>query len=136
VAVATLDAISGGGELLRMRFTSQAGTGVSALVLSDVHFNEDDPSAVPSEGKVVVRLVGDTTANGFVTALDASVILQHVAGSAELDDVALSAAEVSGDGTISALDATLVLQQVTGLVTCLPAEAGCTAAKATATDLW
>jgi hypothetical protein len=73
-------------------------------------------------------LLGDTTLNGTVSALDASYILQHVAGSVSLTEVAFVAADVSGNGEISAFDASLILQYLVGIRTCFPADPQCASA--------
>ena len=56
--------------------------------------------------------------NAAVTALDASFILQFVAGLHPLDDNQLLAADVTGNGTVSALDAARILQFQAGLGKC------------------
>lgn len=71
------------------------------------------PSGVP----------GDASGNGLVTALDASLILQHASGLVDLD--ANTHADASGDGSVSAYDASLILQYITGFLTCLPADVAC-----------
>ena len=52
-----------------------------------------------------------------VTALDASYVLEYVAGLRTLDSDQLLAADVTGDGTVSALDGTRILQFAAGLIT-------------------
>ncbi len=74
---------------------------------------EPPPSGIP----------GDASGNGIVTALDASLVLQHASGLLDLDDQAH--ADASGDGSISAFDASLILQLITGFIACLPADNAC-----------
>jgi hypothetical protein len=62
-----------------------------------------------------------------VTALDASLILQHASGLLSLNT--LFEADASGDGSVSAYDASLILQFVTGFISCLPANQTCTSNK-------
>ena len=69
--------------------------------------------------------LGDTTLDGQVSALDASLILQHTVGLIQLSEAALGVADVSGNGGVSPLDASLILQYVVDNITCFPAEAGC-----------
>jgi hypothetical protein len=52
--------------------------------------------------------------NGAITALDATYVLQFVAGSRTLDPDQRLAAEVTGNGTVTALDATRILQFAAG----------------------
>ena len=69
-----------------------------------------------------IRLLGDVTNNGAVTAYDAARILQHTVGLWTLTDVDSVAADVSGNNTVSAYDAALVLQYVVGNIRIFPAE--------------
>ena len=70
-------------------------------------------------------IIGDTSLDGQVSALDASLILQHTVGLIQLGAQALSTSEVSGNGDVSTFDASLILQRVVGLINCFPAESGC-----------
>ena len=72
-------------------------------------------------------LPGDASGNGIITALDASLVLQHASGLLDLTSV--MDADASGDGTVSAYDASLILQYVTGFISCLPANLTCTSGK-------
>lgn len=49
--------------------------------------------------------VGDVNGDGQVDAQDAMAIMDHLAGSAKLDEDALRRADVNGDGEVSYLDA-------------------------------
>ena len=51
-----------------------------------------------------------------VTALDASFVLEYVAGTRSFDDDQRLAADVTGDGTVSSLDAARILQFQAGLL--------------------
>lgn len=68
---------------------------------------------------------GDVSGNGMITAFDASLVLQHVAGNITLSDEAAAAAEVSGNGQITPFDAALILQHATDLISCFPADPNC-----------
>ncbi|MFK7846898.1 MAG: polysaccharide lyase [Rhodothermales bacterium] len=70
-------------------------------------------------------ILGDTSLDGTISALDASLILQHSVGLIQLDGQALTNSDVSGNGAASTFDASLVLQHVVNLINCFPAEAGC-----------
>ncbi len=70
--------------------------------------------------KVTVKsgvVKGDVNGDGQLSALDASLVLQHVAGIATLTAEQQSAADVNVDGVLSALDASLILQKVAGIIT-------------------
>jgi hypothetical protein len=58
--------------------------------------------------------------NGSVTPFDASVILQYLVGSVELDDGQADAGDVTQDASLSALDAAIILQFIVGMVDDLP----------------
>ena len=53
--------------------------------------------------------------NGKVTAIDARMILQHVAGVKTLNLLQMARADVNGDYKITAVDARVVLRAVAGL---------------------
>ena len=60
-----------------------------------------------------------------VSALDASFVLQFVAGLRPLSAQQVLACDVTGNGSLSALDATQLLQYATGLITSFPVTAAC-----------
>ena len=72
--------------------------------------------------------LGDVTDDGSVSALDASLALQHTVGNQTLSGDGLLAADVSGNGEVSALDASLILQYVAQLISCFPGLTDCTVA--------
>lgn len=76
---------------------------------------EDSPTIIP----------GDASGNGSVSALDASLVLQHVIGLTTLTGDDLTAADVSGNSSVNAYDASLILQRVATLIDCFPVELGC-----------
>lgn len=65
---------------------------------------------------------GDVDGSGNVTAVDASLILQHVVGFETLNGDLFRAADVDGNGSVSAIDATLVLQKTVNIIDKFPAE--------------
>jgi len=75
-------------------------------------------------GMFRARDYGDVSANGTITAFDATLILQHLVGLITLSDEAQLLADVSNDGTISGLDASLILRRVVGIEGEFPAEGG------------
>ena len=59
-------------------------------------------------------ILGDADGDGFVTAIDASYVLQKVAETeVEIDE---TAADVDGDGFITAIDASYILQYVAEII--------------------
>jgi hypothetical protein len=64
--------------------------------------------------------MGDVSMNGDVRALDAGLILKHLAGYQELNEAQQVLADVSQDMEISAYDASLILQYVVGKIYELP----------------
>ncbi len=58
---------------------------------------------------------GDVNGDGKITAVDARMILQHVAGVKLLEEKQLSHADVNGDDKISAVDARRILRIVAGI---------------------
>ena len=65
------------------------------------------------EFKEIVEM-GDLNGDGQLTAQDASLMLQHVAGKTLIDENTLKAADMNGDGEVTAQDASLILQKVAG----------------------
>lgn len=59
--------------------------------------------------------VGDVNGNGKVEAVDARMVLQHVANLRELSAAELTRADITGDGQVKATDARKILQIVAGL---------------------
>ena len=59
---------------------------------------------------------GDVNGDGKITAVDARMILQIVAGLKTYNDEIILTADVNGDGKISAVDARMILQIVAGLL--------------------
>ena len=62
------------------------------------------------------RKVGDFGSPSAISALDASHVLQTIAGMRTLDTRQRLAADVTGNGSLSALDAAHILQRVVGLL--------------------
>ena len=53
--------------------------------------------------------MGDVDGDGDVTASDAMAIMDHLSGTANLDEDALKRADVNGDGEVSYLDAMQIM---------------------------
>ncbi len=60
--------------------------------------------------------LGDVNCDGVVTAVDARLVLQYVAGLVEDYELNMYYADVNGDGYVTAVDARIILQKVAGLV--------------------
>ena len=63
---------------------------------------------------VPVLRICDVTRNGGITTLDATRVLQFVAGIGDLDDEQRQLADASGNGEVSTLDAVMILRWVVG----------------------
>ncbi|MEZ4700758.1 MAG: DUF5060 domain-containing protein [Rhodothermales bacterium] len=114
----TVTTVNGPGNVSIGQPPSQTSLDWAALVTTDT----------PTAG-----LMGDASGDGTISALDASLILQHAIGLIVLPPATIDLADPSGNGEIIAFDASLVLQYVAGLRTCFPAEAGCAAGKTAST---
>lgn len=99
--------------------------------------NGTDTASVSFDVTVeTVVLYGDANLSGDVTPLDASVVLQHAAGSITLTGKAFTQADVSGTAGVTAFDAALILQFLTPdgdgtILDCFPADPDCEAAAKT-----
>lgn len=82
--------------------TDLVGTGTAAVLM--------DGDEIKHSCTLVIR--GDVSGDGVITSVDATLILQYVAGW----DVSVNAvaADVSGEGDVTSVDATLILQHVAG----------------------
>lgn len=118
-------ALSGSGTLINLTGRLVASSGEGAIAIRSMQFNEGMPTAsIVSNGSRVrilpSLLCGDVSQNGAVSSLDASLIAQHVSGSALLTGVPLQAADVSGNREVTAFDASLIAQFVAGSLTSFP----------------
>lgn len=59
--------------------------------------------------------LGDVNGDGEITAIDARLVLQHVAGLRTLNEAEFARANVNGDKDVTAMDARKILQIVAGL---------------------
>jgi len=65
---------------------------------------------------IVENKKGDVNGDGSITAQDASLVLQFIAGKITISDGQTDAADVNGDSSITAQDASLILQYVAGKI--------------------
>ncbi len=63
----------------------------------------------------IIIILGDINKDGFVTAVDARIILQTVAGLKTSYNVSTEFADMNKDGYVTAVDARIILQIVAGL---------------------
>ncbi len=116
------DAVNEGGETVV--FTLGAGSGYELDAVANKY-----TLTIADDDATVAFSKGDATGDGSISALDAALVLQHVASISTLNGAGLTAADVSGDASVTAYDASLILQYVTGLLPCFPADAGCSVSK-------
>lgn len=88
--------------------------------IEDSNSNEIPVSLTDGSISIIDVMYGDVSGNGYVTAGDASLILQHLAYLITLDESQLQAADVSGNGYVTAGDASLILQKLAYLISDFP----------------
>ena len=116
-----------GGNLMSGSVAEVTGPGIVSLGPPPREQTEDWVALVKVKEDV---LYGDVSADGEVTAFDASLILQHAIDLINLDTDAQIVADVSGNGQITAFDGAMILQRVIDLITCFPAENACSGKRA------
>jgi hypothetical protein len=75
-----------------------------------------DVAKLTQPGNTPQLLLGDANDSGDVTAVDARLVLQVVAGLKTTNDINFTNADANKDGIISATDARIILQMVAGLI--------------------
>lgn len=88
------------------------------LVSEALLVEADAQTTMPEESayEVESELLGDVNKDKVLTAQDASLVLQHVAGKVNFQGFVITLSDVNGDGHITAQDASLILQKVAGKV--------------------
>jgi len=122
-AGAGAEAVTAMGSLFNVQFVIDGGSsgGFFPVFITDAMFNEDEDMQFQTEpGGVLVLGIGDVSMNGSVSALDASLILQHLVGIDTLSGDQESVGDVTDDNSLSALDAAIILGYVVGSVEDLP----------------
>ena len=104
---------------LKLETSSKMELGKYDIEIGEVHmatstFETKYSSNAVSELEINNITLGDINDDNQITAQDASLILQKVAGKIYLNNDNISAADVNGDGSITAQDASLILQKVAG----------------------
>jgi len=98
----------------------QGASPVGAATAADGQYAVD---VAEDDWRIVPRKLGDQRSG--LSALDASYVLQAVAGTRALTPLQALAGDVTGDGTLSVLDATRILQRVVGALPQFPAAQLC-----------
>ena len=116
--------VAGSGTLFNLHFNisnNMEGGHFIDLFLTDALINENYDIGYDLEnGGVLILTYGDVSTNGDITPFDASLILQYLAGSMELDAAQIGVGDVTQDATLSALDAAKILDYSVGLIESLP----------------
>jgi hypothetical protein len=101
---------AGDWEVVKEATETETGKKVKkCTVCGEIVEEKEIPATITAFGK------GDVDGNGKVTAIDARMILQHVAGIKTLNLLQMTRADVNGDYKITAVDARVVLRAVAGL---------------------
>lgn len=111
------------GTIFTVQFKILKSSGTSSLKLTsteNIDYSGKSYSCSVSNGKVTVldnsAVIGDANNDGKVTAVDARLILQHVAGIKTLTSSQSLLTDMNSDGNITAVDARIILQMVAGLM--------------------
>lgn len=109
------------GTIFTVEFKILKSSGTSALKLTSTE-NIDGSGKFyecsVADGKVAIKATeatGDANNDGQVTAVDARLVLQHVAEIKVLSSSQSKNVDMNGDGNITAVDARIILQKVAGL---------------------
>ncbi len=93
-------------------------SGETEIQITNILINEKPLAPFSGFINIVPRLCGDVTGDNFVTAMDASYVLQHTVEMIQeylpLIELDSTAADVTGNGDISAFDASWILQKTVG----------------------
>lgn len=111
-----------GGTVFVVEFRILKSSGASTLKLTSTEntdYSGNVHSCTVSNGKVTVlndsAVVGDANEDNKLSAVDARLVLQSVAGINKLDNYQSLLADMNGDGVVTAVDARIILQMVAGL---------------------
>ncbi len=110
------------GTVFTVKFKILKSSGSSTLKLTsteNIDYNENKYTATVTNGTVTVVtdsdiLLGDTNGDGKVSAVDARMVLQAVAGTKTLTSAEQKRADFNEDGKVTAVDARWILQKVAG----------------------
>ncbi|MDR2713090.1 MAG: dockerin type I domain-containing protein, partial [Clostridiales bacterium] len=124
VAFASDENILGNDVLFTVKYQVAAGapgTGDFPLNLEPVKLQYEglldklvDLDVAVKPGTLVIGLLGDVNADGFVSPEDAMLILQMIVGLIDWTPRALLLGDINGDGKVDTTDAALILRMVVG----------------------
>ena len=125
-AGAGADGLTGSGNIFNLNFVLseaiESGDFVELFIL-EADINEDNEMDLNFiTGGISVLAYGDVSVNGTVTPYDASLVLQYLVGTADLENAQIGAGDVTLDNTLSALDAAKILDYTVGIITSLPVD--------------
>ncbi len=109
------------GTVFTVKFKICKSSGTSTLKLTsteNIDENGKSYSCSVTHGQVTVVSVdatGDANGDGSITAVDARLVLQHVAGVKSLSSSQAAIVDMNGDNSVTAVDARIILQKVAGL---------------------
>ncbi len=110
------------GTVFTAQFKILKSSGASTLKLTSTENIDSDGNkynCTVTNGKITVFdnsvIVGDANDDKKITAVDARMILQHVAGINALNEEQSLLVDLNGDGAVTAVDARMILQIVAGL---------------------
>ena len=115
---------AGGGSVQFTVFPYKLEAGEYNVYLSgtDVDYGRVASFKVVESWEEAEYILGDVDQDRFVTAADASLVLQYAAQLVTLSETQLAAARVSNSGNVTAAEAALILEHAAGLISRFPAE--------------
>ena len=107
---------------LEIAVNDSASQGTYPIEIVDFQIDENDQDFVKIPGGIYVNhyTLGDVSRNGELSYYDAAMILKHLVGYVNLDDLQVDLADASYNGEVSALDASVVAQYVAQLSVDIP----------------
>lgn len=110
------------GTIFTIQFKILKSSGSSELKLTsteNIDYSGNSYSCSVTNGKVTIidksAIIGDANNDMLVSAVDARIVLQYVAGVKTLTSAQKVLVDMNGDAKITAVDARIVLQKVAGL---------------------
>jgi len=100
--------------------SASQGTYPIEIVDFQIDENQQDFAKIPGGIYVWHYTLGDVSRNGELSYYDAAMILKHLVGYVNLDDLQMDLADASYNGEVSALDASVVAQYVAQLSVDIP----------------
>jgi len=107
---------------LEIAVNDSASQGNYPIEIVDFQIDENEQDFVKIPGGIYVThyTLGDVSRNGELSYYDAAMILKHLVGYINLDDLQVDLADASYNGEVSALDASIVAQYVAQLSVDIP----------------